>query len=408
MILSFVHLILLGLLCWQFLRRVIAEDHLRQWLWVGLGVRVIAGLSFGVIYTYYIGNGDTRYFFDQANELNALAKQDFFKYCEYLISQQYPHFKSEARNGFFVKILSVFSLVSNHNYWVTTLYFSVFSYFIVASLVKTFVSFYPSQKQYIFVSFLLIPSPIFWTAGIMKDTLVFSLLMYMAIIVLMIHHKQKIHWLHFISISLCVFMLWKLRHFTAAIAVLALCSTLTHKIFKHYKLNPAGRSFGWVALMMVAIFFVSLINRNLNLGYLPEAIFNNYQTLLKHSKEINQITFTALAPYWIDLVISFPKSLITGLYRPFIWEGSPFLLLHKIENLILVMLSVWSLRKLSQSRSTKFIVLLPTAIILVLAMLMPLAAPNFGTLVRYKAIYLPFLFYFLLVVTFNLSRNREI
>ena len=408
MIIATIHIIAISFLSWFIVTKIGSDLDLRRWLWTGLAIRIAAGFSFGLIYLYYVGGGDTLYFFDQANELATLAKKDFYSYLHFLFSEQYPHFKSEARNGFFIKILSVFSIVTNNNYWITSLYFSILSFLGVAYLVKILSCLYPNQKLFVVISFLVIPSPIFWTSGIMKDSIIFSLLLYIAAIVILIQHNKKVSWIHFICISLGLFVMWKLRHFSAAIGMLALFSSFINQLFNQYKLSVKWRIFGWICCLTLGLGTLSLLNRNLNFDYLPRAIYDNYLALIDISRGVNQINFTSLRPNWIDLTISFPKSLVTGLYRPFIWEGSTFILPHKLENLAIIGLSLFSLKRISCLKIPNFLVSLAFCLILLLATLMPLAIPNFSSLVRYKAIFLPFLFYFLLIASFGESSKKEI
>ncbi len=113
MILATFHVLLLLAFAWFFIQKK-SDPSLHKWLWVGLGIRLIAAMSFGLIYVSFLGEGDTIFFFERANSLATIAKTDAHQYLDFIFSKQYPYFKAEARNGFFVKILSLFS--SSHRF----------------------------------------------------------------------------------------------------------------------------------------------------------------------------------------------------------------------------------------------------------------------------------------------------
>jgi hypothetical protein len=393
MILVLLHITFLAGLSWFFIQKK-SDESLRSWLWIGLGIRVIAGLAFAIIFTYYVGSGDTLSFFSEAGKLASKAKTDFIGYISELFSNQHAHFKSESRNDFFVKIVSLFSLITNHNYWITTLYFAAFSFLAVGYFIQILSKHFPQTKFAFLISFLIIPTPIFWNSGILKDTLIFSIMVVIAAMIIDFNQTKRIGWRSIVFLVIGTFILWKLRHFTGALAVLMIFSTVIQHVFRQIQLSLKWRVIGWTVALFTCILAVSILNRNLNLNFLPQAIYDNYISL-SHISTLNKIDFSSLLPTWKSLIFHMPKSFITGLYRPFIWEGSAFLMLHKIENLVLIILSIFALRNVKLIGKLNFLSILAICLIAILATLMPLASPNFGTLMRYKAIYLPFVFYLL-------------
>ena len=109
-------------------------------------------------------------------------------------------------------------------------------------------------------------------------------------------------------------------------------------------------------------------------------------------------TFDASIP---GMLKKLPPALLAGLYRPFLWEArSPFMLLSALENLALMLLTLFLLFKL---RMRFFSELLKDKMLLTFLMFtlafgffIGLTIANFGALVRYRIILVPF---FVIVLT---------
>src|SRR6478752_3734480 len=95
-----------------------------KFFWSAFLVRLIAGTTLGIVYTYYYSAGDTWSFFNDAKIFSALARHNFTSYLNSLIdfseSQliQSQLVNQEGRSIFFIKIISVFCLLGRDNYWV--------------------------------------------------------------------------------------------------------------------------------------------------------------------------------------------------------------------------------------------------------------------------------------------------
>jgi hypothetical protein len=120
---------------------------------------------------------------------------------------------------------------------------------------------------------------------------------------------------------------------------------------------------------------------------------------LAASTSENVIHFTQLQPTFISLVKNAPLAIVSGLFRPFVWEGnSLFQYFTGAENLFILFTSLIALllfRQIPVSTNPQVYLLFVAAIlyILLLATLLAFSAPNFGALARYKVGFLPFLLY---------------
>jgi hypothetical protein len=387
------------LLWFGFRKRSVHLDA--KLFWLGLMVRVFGGLSFAVIYLLWIKEGDTIAFFYKATDLADLALNFPNKYFDFLISSQHDLYKSEGRDGFFIKILSVFALATNNNYWLTTVYFSILSFFPIWYLINVIYLKFPNHKWSLIAAFLILPSPIFWTSGILKDCLVFTSLALIMTGLFKIHFDQKLKWYDVVGLIISLILLFKLRYFLFGLTSAGLIA-ITMNRFIFSKIDRLISTMAiWVLIIIICVSGISLINPNLYPSNFPKALYDNYVTILNHSEAGNTLEFN-LQPHWWSLIVHVPESLFSGLYRPFLGEASSYHLIHGLENLGLIILSIFSMIYLKKSPHPNALFLIGLLFILILATFFPLASPNFGSLMRYKAIYLPLLFYFVSIVPLSI------
>ena len=90
-----------------------------------------------------------------------------------------------------------------------------------------------------------------------------------------------------------------------------------------------------------------------------------------------------------------PQALLAGLYRPFLWEArSPFMLISGLENLALLLMSLFVVFKLKMRALTTLIhdnlIFSFFMFALAFGFFIGLTIANFGALVRYRIILMPF------------------
>src|SRR5688572_7047184 len=121
------NLILIGSIAWRISSKVAPTD--KPVFWSGLIARLCGGIALGLVYHYYYGLGDTLGYFQDAARLNDLALQDFPLYINSLFTGTPPIelVNHEPRAFFFTTLVSVVNFLSGRNYWITSLWFSLFS-----------------------------------------------------------------------------------------------------------------------------------------------------------------------------------------------------------------------------------------------------------------------------------------
>ena len=357
--------------------------------WSGLMFKLSAGITLGFVFLHFYGGGDSFLFFSKAE---ALVSQPFETYISDIFTVSDYSTTNKPRVLFFAKFLSPFVYLSGGSYWITALYMSLISFLASWWTVVRFTKVYPSHSTVLITCFLFIPSIVFWSSGILKDTITYSALLLLLANVLGLHKRVALSSIELLLAAVSIFTLYKLKHY-ALITFLLFGGLLlflnliqSHKI--HFKLAA-------VLFLFITLVGTQFIHPHLNLKRLPLTIYENNSAIIEKSRNEYQLGITIENAAWNDVFREVPRALKTGLFRPSIFDRTPKIgWPHKLENFCLTLLTIISILILIKEKPK---IDLPLAIsasasIIVLSTLLSLSTPNFGTLVRYKNIFMPFFF----------------
>lgn len=402
------------LLILYYMRRKFREAPLAGYFWLGVVWKILAGILLGLIYfTFYDSASDTFIFQKYSIVLTNILWCDPAEYFRIMLwnnlnenSQDILFYTSEPRAFFFLKVLSLLNILTFDNYWLNTIYLSLFSFLGSWIIANSLVRIYQLSKPATAFSFLLLPSYVFWTSGVLKESFVIgSLWLVTAFILQYIHLKRKILFHEIIFLLLLTYCCWKIKFYYAMIAIPALLSyaiavkALKGNLETSNKFKPAiVFTFVFLVLTVSTILFYP----SFSLNYFEEIIFYSYDLIYKNTLAMGKTAYEleGMAPAIGKILQNAPEALFTGLFRPFIWE-SPlnFTLLSALENLMILSLFLLKMLSLSKSglkwKTETFAVL---TYICLTATLMALIGPNWGTLSRYKVAYISF---WLLILTHN-------
>jgi hypothetical protein len=379
----------------------------RQLYWVALGFHLTMGMAVGLIYFYYYEQNDTWTYFKDATQLAALAKNNLSAYFSALtdadsaINNYVSIYNTEWRSVFFVKILSLLSLISHNNYWICCSYISLVSFFACWHIHQIVCEWCPQASYTSAFSFLFFPSIIFWSSGIQKESLALSGIYFSTAFLLQFWMSKKASVASWMLLLASLFFVWKLRYFWLAVFLLVSVPTVV-AMYLHKKDAPRWKMILLSILVLAVVpFLVNMIHPNFAPEIFLDILFNNNQALVAISNPDNLIHYYHLEPTWLSLAINSPWALVSGLFRPFVWESQNFLsFLASLENLLLLLFTIASIsnaRKTFKSESAMLIV--STLIyVFVLCTFLALSTPNFGSLSRYRIGFLPF---FVFLITYQ-------
>jgi len=409
MISIFIHLIIIFILAFWWFTRYPENGKLVYWL--SLVFKLGAGLVLGYVYSIYYIDSDTFNFFQDSLRLAEIAKANWREYVTYLWFEKEPAFSGENRTLFFVKLVSAFTLLTQGNYWVASLYFSLFSFAASWWLVSLICRYYPKAKFAAILAFLLFPSSVFWSSGIIKESAAMTMLYVLLGIFIIVWQQKKFIWIQSAALLMATWILWSLKYYYAAVFFPVALSALLTRWFVQVRMRPSAvsayREFVLlIVLLMVFVFIVTFVHPNFYPQRILEVVVENYEAFRDKSDPEKMVHFYELKPTVGSFLLNAPWALVSGLFRPFVWEASNiFSLLVAVGNLILLALTVYSFRYFRALTTSPDRLLLFALIVycISLCIFLTLSAPNFGTYVRYRVGFFP-LFIFLIAMGLPLEK----
>jgi hypothetical protein len=404
-IVAFVHAILLVLFSYWFWKQ--ESSSLRIYFWPALLIKVLAGITLGMLYIHYYSVGDTFQYFEDGSTLSSLAHDDVKNYFKFLWSgnESFDIWRTivlrEPRALFLIKIVSLFSIITLNNYWIISIYFSMASFFGAWLLIKQIVVLNQSYKHAAVAAFLFFPSVVLWSSGLIKESLAMACLFFLSSVFVRAWTKEKLNILEWMLTLFALWILWNLKYYYLAVFLPITFTSLLTKIFILPALKTKrifDRVFIWLALLILPVIAVSSLRPNFYPNHFLHVIVSNYQSSTERSDPQDVIRYNDLQPNAASILMNSPWALISGLFRPFVWEAHTFLqLLISIENVMVLILALAALYRWRSwiESPHRLLVFSIVGYTLVLCIFLALSTPNFGTLVRYKVGFYPF---FLLII----------
>ncbi len=401
MILIF-HIIFIGILFYGIIKKLWKQDH--RWLLTsGLVLKILAGLTLGLLYTfYYTDGGDTFVFFREAGTIAGYVKDhpdQFWKVLTDIRNSPLVNslvFKDEPRALFFSVIMAVLHFFTAGNYWLMAVYLSIFSYagilYFLFSLKKY------SKSAYLpgILAFMFLPGFVIWT-GVIKESLYIPALCVVFGATLEISYKKSVSTHSAILLISGLFLLWKLKYFFAATSIAVLLTYGITEILYHHSSwlkNRKGLFAGiWAGTFTGLLLLASLLHYNLHIANVSGVLYENYNAFIRASDPNDVFTYFNFDGSLSAYLWNTPVAFFSGLFRPLIFEASNLLqVTASIENLIILVLGVFSLFRLRKNTITDYNKIISILVFIVVAdILIAFSCPNFGTLSRYKAGYWPFI-----------------
>lgn len=408
---SWVWSITLSVFSLFFLWRIFKGQHaeLKSFFLPALSIKVASGITLGLVYSYYYTVGDTFVFFGDAQKLVQLFHAhpgDYFNFLwqgDETWGTTIGLLNKQGRSLLLVKILSVVTLGSFGNYWIASVYFSIISFLGSWYALVKIQLWFSESKWAALISFFLVPSVLFWSSGIIKESICMGALMFITGIYVVINFKGTLKMWEWLVGLIAVALLWNLKYYWVALFIPSAMTTIFMSrinLQRKLKLNRFALISGWIALFSIIVLAASTLHPNFYMYRFLEVIVENNNAYTLVSYDAPFVHFNDLQPNWASIFLNSPWAMVSGLFRPFVFEVKTiFQFLISIENLVLLLLTLYNLRYVQTIWNSKYILLVASVVvyILLLAIFLTLSTPNLGTLSRYKVGFLPFLFLLLLI-----------
>ena len=391
------HISLITLLSW-WVFKVYKESGVSPYYWYGLFAKILAGVGFGLLYRYHFQGGDTWLFFEGSKALAAHFFEDPTDYFRMVVGNSWPEnlmneigYQNQPRALLMIRILSVLALITGGNYWLCSAYLSLFAFCGLWALIDRITTTYPGSTKAAVGAFIFFPSTLFWSSGVSKETLFMGVFGYLTAWFWPYFKGQTgrkyFYWLLAIPM---VLVLFQLKYYYMAVLLPVLLATAIHNWFVQRDQSWLKVHGIWIMIFSVLIFGASWIHPNLRFDYLSEIVKSNALEIISKTGSEALIVFKENSDPIIWLGINLPWAIVTGVFRPNFSDWGSFLQnLVIMENLIITILLAVRLKSLNKEDLLKPDWLPCLVYILIMAGLLTLSTPNFGTLARYKVSFMP-------------------
>ena len=370
-------------------------------------IKIACGLLVGWLYwSYYNQAGDTFFIYEQASILYEYFQIGKISWAEWLgfqsmelSTEEFP-IQSEPRTFIFIRWISYLFALTQGEYITMAIYLSLLVVFATWKFVKRLTGILPGNKNAIYTAFLFIPSVAFWSSGLLKETIMMTLLYFLGYLVIKWYqHKNK--WYLFIFMGLCCWGLWLIKYYVPIVVLPILILSLFFTAQPGFVKNIKHK---W----KIVFYFILVVLGGIALAFLhPVFSSGRFFELIKISHDVilaqstnSKIIFSQYGSDFLFFVKNIPLAWITGFFRPFIWEGYNALsYAFAIEQTLFTILFIFALRLLFLIKFTYKEIWWVISILLycsVLAIVISLSTPNYGSLIRYKVAYMPFLWFLVL------------
>jgi hypothetical protein len=409
-----VHLTIIFLLSfWMWKKQTL---RVRLYFWPALVMKLAAGIGLGLLYKYHYSVGDTFRFFDDASVLTKIFWEDPVSYFNILISSDDSGSivtllgSIQQRSLFLVKIVSGVNIITGNNYWLTSLYFSLVSFVSAFLLFEKVTTTFSGSKLAAAIAFLFFPSIVFWSSGIIKESLAMAGICMLSRIYISILANTKPAWWEWILTILSVVLVWNLKYYWTAVFIpVAITTIFVYTATRNFNLKARYKIVIWMILFLIICFGVTLVHPNFYLENFLQVLVQNYNEFIRISPSENVIHYQLTAT-WASVVFNSPLALLSGFFRPFIWEATNLLqVMVAVENLLVLVLCVTSVMSLHTICNSPYRLLIFSTLvyIVILCLFLALSTPNLGTLTRYKVGFQPFFVFMLLVDNVLFIRLRS-
>ncbi len=387
----------------------------------------------GLVYQYYYGGGDTAYYFYQSKVVNSAFSDSWYKGLLLILhiptwyDGKYQIYISQMEwyggwnTYLIISIAAIINIFTFSSFLCTSIVFAFISFSGIWALFRTFALQYPQYLKQVAISILFIPSTFIWGSGIFKDTLcVFALgwLTY-CIFQMLIQRNFSLFNILFSIISFVILGIVKLYILLAFIPALALWVVFMYSHMIKSKFIRLNIKLILIGITMLGFTFLSKQFSTQLGGYSLDKISKTAEISRSYvygessKNEGAGYDLGEIDPSLTGMVKILPISIITALYRPFIWEARKLIvLLNAIEASLFLIISFKILFKVGVKSILKAISSDPNiqfflVFTLIFGFAVGLTSGNFGSLSRYRIPCLPMFSLALMLIYYSKFPLRE-
>lgn len=401
----------------------------------GLIAKLFATFIFCSVYLFYYKGGDTLNYFTGVKALYNLfwkSPKDYF----YVMTHGYNWYTwslfdiettgrppkymfRDDRTLLVLKLTSLLSFPALGGYFTTSLLLAQISYQWIWKAFLLVTKRYPHILKQLAISFLYLPSVIFWGSGIMKDTYTLAASCFCIYGVHTIFVSKENTFKNIFQLLVAVYLILSIK---AYILFALLPGILIYVNFERIK--KIKSTFIKIVFFPVSIGVIAFIAQTFFISFEDE--FGKYsadkileeaalqqQDLKRDVYGSNSFDIGEFEPTLQGVISKAPIAINAAIFRPYLWEvGSPTMLLSAIENSILLVVIAFFMFKIGPFMLFQLIfkdsyLIFCFIFTIALAFGIGLSTANFGALVRYKIPFMPFFTSLFFVMNSLINKSKK-
>lgn len=408
------------------LSKKLPYKQLSQYFIWGLAIKLLCGLGFGWVYVYYYGGGDTQMYYEGASVVfNEITSGNGFN----ILWDNFLLGHASKATYFTQRFVGIVNLFAFNSYWACTLLFATLSFIGLWYLFKSFFRIFPSLHKQLAIAILFIPGVVFWSAGIMKDSicmLAVGLVVYAIQNIFLFNHKRIIS---IVTLVLSFYVLINLKAYIAlalvvAVAlysILALKSKIRNRTQKVLVLPIAAVIMLGSAFLLVRYIGESLQRYSLENIMETAESYQNYHARISYAGrgsevrtgsayDLGEINFESPG----SIASKIPAALNVTFFRPYLWEvKNPVMLLSALESTAILVFTLMVLFRVGLGKFFRLIItqkeiLFCLSFALIFGFAVGFTTYNFGSLVRYKTPCIPFFLVALILLNQHAAKKEVV
>lgn len=411
------------------------DPELRKIFLAAFGFRMLGSVMYSLILQYYYGYGDSFTYYEGGTFLinQVLDNVANIKYLFYPASELqriYSGIEGSVGgvNGYIasdssaavMKVSAVVSIASFNTFMITSLFFGLFSFAGQWKLFQVFNDITGKKHQKLLgFAVLYTPAIWFWGSGLLKEAICLGGVGFILSTLYNSIIKKRINRWDWVLSLFLIYMVYMIKSYIIVILAVSLFFTSLFVVFQRIRIVLLRLIL--VALMLIILFFsLSLSNFSEQINDLTEESVtqietfqksyeaaNNYDDRSQAGIEVANINYT-----FTGILAKSPSIIFSCLFRPFIWESKKIIILFSsFESTLLLLSTLFLLYKtrffgIFRIIFTQPFIFFSFLVSLFFATIIGFTTFNFGTMIRYKMMLLPF-YYFMLVNIYLVVTSRK-
>ena len=379
--------------------------------------------GYGDSFTYYAGSiflrdqvlqdaGNIKYFFAAAGEVKKWFDSE-------IGDNSYAGYFGTESNLYVMKISAIVSFLAFNKFLIISVIFGFFSFAGQWRLFQVFNDINKGQQQKLMAwAVLYTPSIWFWGSGLMKESICLGGLGFIVHFLYKIFIKKKFSIKDIVFLFVLVYIVYCIKSYIIIILVVSLSTILFFNLIANMK-NIVIRGFIILVFIITSTMIAYVLNFAEQIQIIAEeskaqvdTFQKNYLATQKEDESSRAaIKFGEIDASVTGMILHSPVAIFTCLYRPFIWESRKIVILFtSLESMLLLLSTLFLLYKMrffgffKTVFNNKF-VLFSFVLSMLFALIIGFTTYNFGTMVRYKIMLLPF-YYFMLVQIYSVYKQQ--